>query len=139
MRQSLKFFGDPKEQFKITIKGMEWYKNYFGISYPYSKYDQIFCPEYNFGAMENVGLVTFNEFYLWEKKPDETKKSKFSITILHELAHMWFGNLVTMIWWDDLWLNESFATFISFLCQKMCLSDCYKNTWIAFNNIIHHF
>ena len=135
MRQSLKFFGDPKEQFKITIKGMEWYKNYFGISYPYSKYDQIFCPEYNFGAMENVGLVTFNEFYLWEKKPDETKKSKFSITILHELAHMWFGNLVTMIWWDDLWLNESFATFISFLCQKMCLSDCYKNTWIAFNNM----
>ncbi len=134
MRQSLKLFGDPKDQFNVTMKGMEFYKKYFGIAYPYSKYDQIFCPEYNFGAMENVGLVTYNEIYLWEKKADETKKSKFSITVLHELAHMWFGNLVTMTWWDDLWLNESFATFISFLCQSQ-LNLPYKNTWIAFNNM----
>jgi aminopeptidase N len=138
MRESLKDCGNPEEFFKITIAGMEWYHKFFGYPYPFRKYDQIYCPEYNFGAMENVGLVTYNEMYCWRENPTNQLRNKFSITVLHELAHMWFGNFVTMKWWDDLWLNESFATFISFLCQDQALTiekfgDTYQNSWLTFN------
>lgn len=139
MRESLKDCGDPQEFFNITIAGMEWYHKFFGHPYPFRKYDQIYCPEYNYGAMENVGLVTYTEVYCWREKPSNQLANRFSITVLHELAHMWFGNFVTMKWWDDLWLNESFATFISFLCQDQALikengfSDIYQNSWLCFN------
>jgi aminopeptidase N len=132
-RESLKGMGEPEEMLRVTIEGLKWYKEYFGIDYPFSKYDQIFCPEYNMGAMENVGLVTFNEYYCWKDPPTHRKRTSFAITILHELAHMWFGNLVTMKWWDDLWLNESFATFISHLClAESKLKDTYTTSWLLF-------
>ena len=125
-----------EEFFTVTMAGLSFYQSYFHTDYPFEKYDQIFCPEYNMGAMENVGLVTYNECYIWkESNPTLRKRANFAITILHELAHMWFGNLVTMNWWDDLWLNESFATFISHLCMDKCLSHIYTNniSWLLFN------
>ena len=136
MRESLKDYGDPEEIFKITIAGMKWYSEYFGHPFPFNKYDQIFCPEYNYGAMENVGLVTINEGYCFKKKPTRRAITQRAITILHELSHMWFGDMVTMKWWDNLWLNESFATFISHLCADKCedLHDLYSTTWLLFNN-----
>jgi aminopeptidase N len=135
-RESMKDYGEPEEMLRVTIAGMKWYKDYFGIAYPFSKYDQIFCPEYNMGAMENVGLVTFNECYWWKDTPTQRKRTNFAITVLHELAHMWFGNLVTMKWWDDLWLNESFATFISHLCMADSkeLNQIYTTSWLLFGN-----
>ena len=96
MRQSLKFKGEIKEVFKSLIYGMEYYKKYFGISFPFSKYDQLYAPEFNFGAMENVGLVTYNEYYCFDKNSSKNKISKYITTVLHELSHIWFGNLVTM-------------------------------------------
>ena len=136
MRHSLKNLGEFKEMFRVTMAGMNYYEKFFGVEFPFSKYDQIFTPEYNMGAMENVGLVTFNEAYCWRSKPTQRQRTGFAITNLHELAHMWFGNLVTMTWWNDLWLNESFATFISHLCLDDApeLKD-YKTSWLIFNSM----
>ena len=136
MKESLKECGDPEEIFKITMAGMKWYSKYFGYQFPFNKYDQIFCPEYNWGAMENVGLVTINEKYCFKTKPTRRSINQRAITILHELSHMWFGDMVTMKWWDNLWLNESFATFISHLCVEKCeeLREKYTMSWLIFNN-----
>ena len=135
MKESLKEYGYPEEIFKITIAGMKWYSEYFGHPFPFNKYDQIFCPEYNYGAMENVGLVTINEAYCFKTLPTKRASTQRAITILHELSHMWFGDMVTMKWWDNLWLNESFATFISHLCCDKCeeLNKLYSTTWLIFN------
>ena len=135
MKESLKDYGYPEDIFRVTIAGMKFYSEYFGHPFPFNKYDQIFCPEYNYGAMENVGLVTINELYCFKSKPTQRAMAQRAITILHELAHMWFGDMVTMKWWDNLWLNESFATFISHLCADKCeeIRKEYPISWIIFN------
>ncbi|GAB49688.1 aminopeptidase N [Mobilicoccus pelagius] len=108
-RRTMREFLDADELFAITKSGFDFYEKEFGLAYPFEKYDQVFTPEFNAGAMENVGCVTFRESYLFRSKVSEAVVERRAGTILHELAHMWFGNLVTMRWWDDLWLNESFA------------------------------
>lgn len=128
-RRSLEPFFDEDEIFEITRQGLQFYVDYFEQPYPFGKYDQIFVPEYNSGAMENVGAVTFNESQVFRDPPTETRRLVRAEVILHELAHMWFGNLVTMKWWDGLWLNESFATYISFLAMSEAtrFQDCWEN------------
>jgi aminopeptidase N len=133
-RKSVMKFVQVEEFFKITMSGMDYYEEFFGRKYPFKKYDQIFAPEFNAGAMENVGCVTFTEHYLFRGKVvPQSNKEQLAITILHELAHMWFGNLVTMKWWDDLWLNESFATFMSHMAldNGEALKD-YTLSWELF-------
>lgn len=105
-----------EEIFEITEESMKFFEKFFGYNYPFSKYDQIFCPEFNVGAMENPGAVTFNDRYVFKDDVTRETKSNLANTISHELSHMWFGNLVTMKWWNDLWLNESFADYISHHC-----------------------
>jgi aminopeptidase N len=108
------------------------YENFFETPYPFSKYDQIFCPEFNAGAMENAGLVTFNDMYVFKDEVDSSRLTSFANTITHELSHHWFGNLVTMRWWNDLWLNESFAEFISHFCLSKLKFESrpITNIWI---------
>ncbi|MDP8905224.1 MAG: aminopeptidase N [Chloroflexota bacterium] len=122
------------EVFEITRQGLDFYAELFDRPYPFAKYDQVFVPEYNAGAMENVGAVTYNEAYLFRDPPTDNERLDRGEVFLHELAHMWFGNLVTMRWWDDLWLNESFATYISYLA--LTSATRFSNAWKIFNTDI---
>lgn len=110
-RQSLAAFVEPQEWFKTTQQGFEFFEEKFATPYPYVKYDQLIVPEFNAGAMENVAAVTFSERYVSRTQVTQDFRRRRAEVILHEMAHMWFGNLVTMLWWNGLWLNESFATF----------------------------
>ncbi|MGY1985154.1 aminopeptidase N [Blastococcus sp. SYSU DS0669] len=131
-RASLARYLDPEEIFRVTKQGFDFYHRVFDYPYPFDKYDQLFVPEFNAGAMENAGAVTFLEDYVFRSKVSRARYERRAETILHELGHMWFGDLVTMRWWDDLWLNESFATYISTLCQAEATE--YTTAWTTFAN-----
>ncbi|HEV8627132.1 MAG TPA: aminopeptidase N [Acidimicrobiia bacterium] len=129
-RQSLAQYLDADEIFDITAAGFDFFEDAFGQPYAFGKYDQLFVPEFNFGAMENAGCVTFSERHIFRSKVTEAEREGRADTILHEMAHMWFGDLVTMRWWDDLWLNESFATFASYL--GLVEATRFRSAWTTF-------
>ena len=123
---------DADEIFKITKQGFAYFEKEFGLAYPFEKYDQIAVAEFNAGAMENAGAVTFAEdYFVFRSKVTDKNYNWRANVILHEMAHMWFGDLVTMTWWDDLWLNESFAEWASYTA----LADAtrFTNSWTVFN------
>ncbi|MFT4199282.1 aminopeptidase N [Gordonia sp. (in: high G+C Gram-positive bacteria)] len=132
-RASLAEFMDADRLFAETKQGFDFYHRNFGIPYAFGKYDQLFVPEFNAGAMENAGAVTFLEDYVFRSRVTNYLYERRAETVLHEMAHMWFGDLVTMRWWDDLWLNESFATFASVLCQAEATE--YTSAWTTFANV----
>ena len=129
-RQSLASYLDADEILEVTRQGFDFYHNSFGIKYPFGKYDQLFVPEFKEGAMENAGCVTFVEAYIFRSRVTDFAREARGETILHEMAHMWFGNLVTMRWWDDLWLNESFATWAGTLAQAEATR--WTSAWTTF-------
>ncbi len=130
VRASLADHIDLDELVELTRQGLDWYDANFGIRYPFGKYDQLFVPEFSAGAMENPGCVTFSESYIFRSRVTDAQRERRAETLLHEMAHMWFGDLVTMRWWDDLWLNESFATFCAVLSQVEATR--YTSGWVTF-------
>ncbi|MEY4458221.1 MAG: aminopeptidase [Actinomycetota bacterium] len=130
VRESLAEHLDADYIFDITRKGFDYFENAFGVPYPFEKYDQLFVPEFNAGAMENAGAVTFTEVYVFRSKVTDAIRERRVVTILHELAHMWFGDLVTMKWWNDLWLNESFAEWASTIATAEATE--WTEAWTTF-------
>ncbi|MFF2485246.1 aminopeptidase N [Microbacterium sp. NPDC058062] len=129
-RASLAPHLDADEILDITRRGLEFFEPAFAYPYPWGKYDQIFVPEYNLGAMENPGLVTFTEAYVFRGASTAAQHEGRANTILHEMAHMWFGDLVTMRWWDDLWLKESFADFMG--AHAAVAAGGFPDAWVTF-------
>ncbi|MEU6958967.1 aminopeptidase N [Streptomyces chrestomyceticus] len=131
-RKGLSRHFDPADIFTVTKQGLDFFHEHFDYPYPFGKYDQAFVPEYNIGAMENPGCVTFREEFVFRGKVTEASYERRANVILHEMAHMWFGDLVTMRWWDDLWLKESFADFMGAL--SLVEATRFTNGWITFAN-----
>lgn len=130
-RKSLWQHLDADYIFEKTRQGFTYFEDKFDYAYPFEKYDQLFVPEFNAGAMENAGAVTFTETYVFRSKVTDAVKERRVVTILHELAHMWFGDLVTMKWWNDLWLNESFAEWASTIATAEATE--WTEAWTTFN------
>lgn len=135
-RPSLVPYLDAERIFSVTKNGFDAYGSHFGEPYPFADYAQVFVPEFNFGAMENAGCVIFRDEYLFRSRVTQANRQARDNTILHEMAHMWFGDLVTMRWWDDLWLNESFAEWASHWCQEQIGTVTGENhdPWVTFNS-----
>ncbi|WP_435970032.1 aminopeptidase N [Streptomyces sp. Qhu_M48] len=131
-RKGLAKHFDADDVFLITRQGLDFFHDNFDYPYPFGKYDQAFVPEYNLGAMENPGLVTFREEYIYRGKVTQAAYESRANVILHEMAHMWFGDLVTMVWWDDLWLKESFADFMGSFANAEATR--FTNSWVTFAN-----
>ena len=129
-RASLADHVDAQDVIDVTRAGIEFYEEAFDQDFPFRKYDQVFVPEYNMGAMENPGAITYVESYVFRSDVADAVRERRDLTILHELAHMWFGDLVTMRWWDDLWLNESFAEYASTLASAEVTR--WDDAWTTF-------
>ena len=130
VRRSLAPHLEGDEILEVTRQGLDFFTDAFAYPYPWGKYDQIFVPEYNLGAMENPGLVTFTEAYLSRGAATDAQRAARANTILHEMAHMWFGDLVTMTWWDDLWLKESFADYMG--AHASAAATRFHDAWVKF-------
>ncbi|MFS2241182.1 aminopeptidase N [Microbacterium sp. OR16] len=131
-RASLAEHLEADEILEVTRQGLDFFTDVFAYPYPWGKYDQIFVPEYNLGAMENPGLVTFTEAYISRGAATDAQRGARANTILHEMAHMWFGDLVTMRWWDDLWLKESFADYMG--THASAAATRFTDAWARFAN-----
>ena len=131
-RQSLVPHFDIDELVTLTKQGFAFFEEAFDYPYPFHKYDQLYVPEFNNGAMENAGCVTLRDEYLNRSPQARWFYEQRANTVLHEMAHMWFGDLVTMRWWDDLWLNESFAEWASH--HAMVHATAYQEVWTGFTN-----
>ncbi|MFF3115315.1 aminopeptidase N [Kitasatospora sp. NPDC057904] len=132
-RKSLARHFDADEILGVTKLGLDFFHEQFDYPYPFGKYDQAFVPEYNIGAMENPGCVTFKEDFVFRSKVTDAAYEGRANVILHEMAHMWFGDLVTMRWWDDLWLKESFADFMGSY-GLIGARTRYSSAWVTFAN-----
>ncbi|MFJ8631454.1 aminopeptidase N [Streptomyces sp. NPDC093568] len=131
-RKGLAPYFDADDVFLVTKQGLDFFHDHFDYPYPFGKYDQAFVPEYNLGAMENPGMVTFREEFIFRGKVTRASYESRANVVLHEMAHMWFGDLVTMEWWDDLWLKESFADFMGTFANVGATR--FKDAWITFAN-----
>ncbi|MGW3010753.1 aminopeptidase N [Streptomyces sp. NPDC001219] len=131
-RKGLAKHFDADDVLTVTRQGLDFFHDHFDFPYPFGKYDTAFVPEYNLGAMENPGCVTFREEFIFRGKVTEASYERRANVILHEMAHMWFGDLVTMQWWDDLWLKESYADFMG--AFALVEATRFRDGWITFAN-----
>ncbi|MFE5658174.1 aminopeptidase N [Streptomyces sp. NPDC056517] len=123
---------DADEILAVTKACYDRFHEKFDEPYPFDSYDQAFVPEFNAGAMENPGLVTFRDEFVFRSAVTVTERQTRAMVIAHEMAHMWFGDLVTLLWWDDIWLNESFAEYMGYQTVNEACSDLFPDTWVDF-------